>query len=299
LEIVKNYKKEIKELIELFEITKEEDLLKEIEERYSELEKKIKKEKVKIYLSGKYDKNNAIVSIYAGAGGTDACDFADMLLRMYLKYGKKHNFKTEILDISHNEEGGIKYVTFLVKGAYAYGILKGERGVHRLVRSSPFNRKGLRHTSFAKVEVLPEISSFEIKVKPEDLKIDTYRASGPGGQYVNKTESAVRITHLPTGISAACQSERLQGENKRKAMNLLNSKLHLYFEKKTEEEKERLKIKKSPRWGNQIRSYVFFPYKMVKDLRTKVISKDPEKVLDGQLDKFIEAEIFIEKHSEK
>jgi len=162
-----------------------------------------------------------------------------------------------------------------------------------LVRISPFDSNARRHTSFASVSVIPEIEDdIDVEINEEDLRIDTYRASGPGGQYVNKTESAVRITHLPTGISAACESERLQGENKKKAMKLLYSKLHLYFEEKNKQEKEKLKTKKSPQWGNQIRSYVFFPYKMVKDLRTKVISKDPEKVLDGQLDKFIEAEIF-------
>jgi len=244
-------------------------------------------------LKGPYDKRKAIVSIYAGAGGVDAQDWTEMLLRMYLRYAQKSNWPAKVLQIKAGKEAGIKNVTLSIEASYAYGYLKGESGVHRLVRLSPFDADHLRHTSFALVEVLPEFEKIkEIVIKSDDLRIDTYRASGPGGQYVNKTESAVRITHLPTGLSAACQSERLQGENKKKAMKLLYSKLHQYLSKKKEKEKETLRGESvAIEWGSQIRSYVLHPYQMVKDHRTGVKSGDPQTVLDGKLDKFIEAEI--------
>lgn len=258
-----------------------------------ELQEKIEKEETRVFLSGKYDKRNTIMTIYSGAGGIDAQDWAEMLLRMYLRYAERQKFKARVVHITAGQEAGIKNATLEIKGPYAYGYLKGEAGVHRLVRLSPFNADNLRHTSFAKVEVLPEFPEIsEIKLEPEDLKIDTYRASGPGGQYVNKTESAVRITHLPTGVVAACQSERLQGENKKRALKLLQIKL---FQRKIrEQEKEKKKLKGKPLevgWGNQIRSYVLHPYKMVKDLRTGTESSEPEKVLDGDLDSFIQAEL--------
>ena len=235
------------------------------------------------------------MSIRAGAGGVDAQDWAEMLLRMYLRYAEKHKFKAQVIHITVGQEAGIKNVTLELNGSYAYGYLRGEAGVHRLVRLSPFDADKLRHTSFALVEILPDFGEMpEIAIRPEDIKIDTYRASGPGGQYVNKTESAVRITHLPFGIVAACQSERLQGANKKKAMKLLQIKL---FQKQLQtQKKERKKIQGkqvAAEWGNQIRSYVLHPYKMVKDLRTKVETNDAEGVLDGELDKFIEAEIKI------
>jgi len=282
---------EMTELVEMGEVG--EDLQKEIREKLKAIDKKIKKEEIKIFLSGKYDKRNAILTIHSGAGGIDAQDWAEMLLRMYLKYAENHNFKARVIHISAGSEAGIKNATLEINGPYAYGYLKGETGVHRLVRLSPFNASHLRHTSFAMVEVLPEFTEIsEIKLNPEELKIDTYRASGPGGQYVNKTESAVRITHLPTGITAACQSERLQGANKKRALKLLQIKL---FQKKIrEQEKEKKKLKGKPieaEWGNQIRSYVLHPYKMVKDLRTGVESSNPEEVLDGNLDEFIQAEL--------
>lgn len=238
------------------------------------------------------------MSIYAGAGGVDAQDWTEILLRMYLRYAEQKGFKAQVIHITAGREAGIKHVTLEINGPYVYGYLRGEAGVHRLVRLSPFNADKLRHTSFALVEVLPELSEIsEIrqlakKIQPEDLKIDTYRASGPGGQYVNKTESAVRIHHLPTGIVAACQSERLQGANKKKAMKLLQMKLLQQQLQSQEKEKKELRGKKTAaEWGNQIRSYVLHPYKMVKDLRTKVESSDPEEILDGNLDEFIEAEI--------
>lgn len=240
-------------------------------------------------LTDQYDRNRAIISIYAGAGGVDAQDWAEMLLRMYLKYSQKRGWPAKVLHLKEGKEAGLKNATLIIEAANTYGYLKNESGVHRLVRLSPFNANHLRHTSFALVEVLPEIEGVkEITIRPQDLRVDTYRASGPGGQYVNKTESAVRLTHLPTGIVAACQSERLQGENKKKAMRLLYSKLHRLLVEKKEKEIDRLRGEPaSIEWGHQIRSYVLHPYKMVKDHRTGVKSSQPENVLEGELDKFI------------
>ncbi len=299
VDFVENSQKDLKDLEKLLEISKKDEKLeKEIEQKITDLEKKVKQEEIKFYLSNKYDKKNAIMSIYAGVGGIDAQDWAEMLLRMYLKYLKESKFKAKVIDIVAGQEKGIKNVTLEIDGNYAYGYLKGEAGVHRLVRLSPFNSDKLRHTSFALVEVLPQFDEIkEIEINPEDLKIDTYKASGPGGQYVNKTESAVRITHFPTKTTAACQSERLQGENRKKAMKLLQIKL---FKKKLKEQKKKkqeLKGKiKTVEWGSQIRSYVLHPYKMVKDLRTKVESSNPGEVLDGNLDQFIRAELKLKKY---
>jgi len=291
-------KKEVKEFEEL-EVELE---LARTKEELNALERKIKEKEIKVFLSGKYDRGDAILNIYAGAGGLDAQDWAALLLRMYERYCAKKGFKTKILHQSFGEgigpEGriGIKSATLEVKGDWAFGFLKKESGVHRLVRISPFSPKALRHTSFALVEVLPDISldeGSEIKIRPEDLKIETFRASGPGGQYVNRRESAVRITHLPTGIVVSCQSERLQGANREKAMRVLMGKL---YQLKLEETKKKIKQFKSdaisPSWGNQIRSYVLHPYKLVKDLRTGVETSEVESVLDGELDQFIEADIF-------
>ena len=287
---------------ELEELAKEDEkLLKEIAEKSRSLEKEIEKEEIKVFLSGKYDKNNAILQIFAGAGGIDAQDWATILLRMYERYCAAKKFETKILSQSFGEGGGpegrigTKSATLEIKGPYAYGFLRKESGVHRLVRLSPFSSKKLRHTSFTLVEILPEIGKKEqeeIKIKPEDLKIETFRASGPGGQYVNKRESAIRITHIPTNITVSSQAERLQGLNRNKAMKVLYAKL--YQLKETERKKEIKEIKgetASASWGNQIRSYVLHPYKLVKDLRTSVESSNVEGVLDGNLDKFIEAEV--------
>ena len=281
--------KTVQELSELQEEIKEFEQLKK-ESDPEKLAKKLKEKELQVFLSGKYDKGSAVISIFAGAGGQDAQDWATMLLRMYQRYSDSKGFKTKILP-------GIKSITLEIKGPYAYGFLKKETGVHRLVRISPFSAQALRHTSFALVEVLPEISKIEeseIKIKSDDLKIETFRASGPGGQYVNKRESAVRITHLPTKITAASQVERLQGLNRERAMKLLYAKLYQLKEK--EKEKEIAKIKGKPvsiEWGNQIRSYVLHPYKMVKDLKSGVETSDVESVLNGDLDKFHD---FFSKH---
>jgi len=243
-----------------------------------------------------------VLSVYAGAGGQDAQDWAVMLLRMYERYCSNQGFRTKILHQVFGDPGGpenrigIKSGVLEIKGTFAYGFLKMESGVHRLVRVSPFSSQKLRHTSFALVEVLPELSQLErkdIKLNSDDLKIDTFCASGPGGQYVNKRKSAIRITHLPTGIIASCQSERLQGLNKEKAMKLLLIKLFHLKQKEKQKEMKTIKGKSvSAEWGNQIRSYVIYPYKMVKDLRTGYETSDVDAVLNGDLDKFIEAEIF-------
>lgn len=285
-------------------ITKE---LSELQEEISEFEaikteEDLRKIELRVFLSGKYDKGNAILSIFAGAGGQDAQDWATILLRMYERYSAFKGFKTKILDQSFGQGGGpegrigTKQVTLEIKGKYAYGLLKKESGVHRLVRISPFSSQKLRHTSFALVEVLPEIETetSAIKIRPEDLKIEFYRASGPGGQYVNKRETSVRITHLPTGIVVSCQSERLQGENRKRAEALLLAKLYQLKENEKKKEISQIKGRKiSIEWGNQIRNYVLHPYKLVKDLRTNVETSEVEKVLDGELDQFIEAEIKI------
>jgi len=273
------------------------DTEKDVEKKYTELEKIISKEELKTFLSGKYDSNNALLSIYSGAGGTEAQDWAQMLLRMYQRYGQSHGFIVKTLHTHEGAEAGIKSATLEIKGSYAYGYLKGEAGVHRLVRLSPFNAANLRHTSFALVEVLPEFEKLtEIKINPDDLRIDTYRSSGPGGQNVNKVETAVRITHTPTGTVVACQVERSQSSNKEKAMTMLYSKLFARELKKQEKETQEIRSgaktsEGTAEWGGQIRNYVLHPYKLVKDLRTDVESNQPDKVLDGEIDNFIEAEI--------
>ena len=267
-----------------------------------EFERKLKEKEFQIFLSGKYDRNNAVLSIYAGAGGQDAQDWATLLLRMYERYCQRKGYKTQVLHQSFGEAGGpegrigTKSVTLEIKGIFAYSFFKKESGVHRLVRISPFSPKALRHTSFALVEVIPEIEiGKEVEIKPEDLKTEFYRASGPGGQYVNKRETSVRITHLPTGIVVACQSERLQGDNRRKAMRLLLAKLYSLREEEKHKELSKIKGQKvSASWGNQKRNYVLHPYKMVKDLKSGIETSDVEGVLDGNLDKFIEEQVFIE-----
>jgi len=239
--------------------------------------------------TGDYDSRNAMLALHAGAGGTESQDWANMLLRMYLRWAERHDYKAEVLDVSPGEEAGIKSAILEIKGGYVYGYLKGEHGVHRLVRLSPFDADHARHTSFVLVEVLPEAEEMvDVKIAPEDLRIDTFRSSGPGGQHMQKTSSAVRITHLPTGLIATCQGQRSQHQNKEAALRVLYSRLLELDRKKKEEERTRLKGERiEAGWGNQIRSYVLHPYKMVKDHRTDYEVHDAEAVLDGELDGFI------------
>ncbi len=298
-----SWQKEIKELEELHHLSHKEaygDFEKELDEKLSSFEKALNKEEIKIFLAEPHDRKSATISIYSGAGGQDAQDWTAILLRMYQRYCERRGFETKILHQTHGEPSptgqiGIKSVTMEVVGSYAYGFLKGENGVHRLVRISPFSAQQLRHTSFARVEVLPEFDKDvekEIEVRPNDLRIETFRASGPGGQYVNRRESAIRITHVPTGIVVSCQSERLQGQNKEKAMRLLYSRLYQLKLRERQEEKSKIRgVKISAEWGNQIRSYVMQPYRLVKDARTKVETSDVDGVLDGRLDEFIDAQV--------
>ena len=279
---------DIDTLIEFCEMG-EDDMYPELQENLSFLSDKVEKVKIDTLLTGKYDDKNAIINIHAGAGGTEAQDWADMLTRMYTMYANKQKFGFKILDVIPGDEAGIKNITFLISGDKAYGYLKAEKGVHRLVRISPFDANSRRHTSFASVEVMPEIDEApDIQIRPEDLKIDTYRSSGAGGQHVNKTESAVRITHIPTGIVTACQTERSQVQNKETAMKMLYSKL---VERQEAEEMEKLsQIKgeiKKIEWGSQIRSYVFCPYTLVKDHRTNFETSNISAVMDGDIQDFI------------
>lgn len=295
--------KELEDIKELEKLAADDESLKaEFEKKFIEFKERIGKEEIIFFLSAKYDRANAILEIFSGAGGQDSQDWATMLLRMYEKYCTKKDFKVRVLHQSYGQAGGpegrigTKSATLEIKGKYAYGFLKKETGVHRLVRISPFSAQKLRHTSFALVEVLPEIetSNQEIQIKPEDLRIDTFKASGPGGQYVNKTESAVRITHMPTGIVVASQTERLQGKNKDNAMKILMAKLYQLQQENSKQELREIKGEQiSASWGNQIRSYVLHPYKLAKDLRTQFQTSDVEGVLDGDLEPFIQAEIKL------
>ena len=294
---VESYRKlqtEIENLESLNELLLEEEdteLGKEVVKNTESLGEKIKQIELETLLSGKYDKNNAIITLHPGAGGTEAQDWVEMLYRMYTKWAINNGFEVQELDYLEGDEAGIKSVTFLVKGENAYGYLKGEMGVHRLVRISPFDAGGRRHTSFASAEVLPEITEdIKLDINPEDIKMDVYRASGAGGQKVNKTSSAVRLTHIPTGIVTACQTERSQTQNREYAMTMLKSKLLELKEKEQKDKIEDLKgVQRDIAWGSQIRSYVFCPYTLVKDHRTNYEEGNIESVMNGNLNGFIES----------
>ncbi|RKY97463.1 MAG: peptide chain release factor 2, partial [Candidatus Hydrothermota bacterium] len=284
-------------LNELSELAAEDpDFLKEYEKELKNLEKELNELELQAVMDEPDDKNNAILTIHPGAGGTESQDWAEMLMRMYLRWIERKGFKYKILDYQPGEEAGIKDVTILVEGPYAYGYLKAERGIHRLVRISPFDASRRRHTSFASVFVYPELEDVEVEIKKEDLKIETFRSSGPGGQHMQKNETAVRITHIPTGITVTCQAERSQHQNKNIALKILKSRLYQYYKEK---ERERLsdieKEKSEIAWGHQIRSYVLHPYKMVKDHRTGYEVGNADAVLDGDIDEFIRRFLIMRK----
>ncbi|MCD6291120.1 MAG: peptide chain release factor 2 [Anaerolineae bacterium] len=279
------------ELLTLAEEEGDESVLAELGQEADSIAEDLEKEEFRLALSGEHDRDDAILAIHAGAGGTEAQDWAEMLLRMYLRWAEQHGYQTEIVDRTEGEEAGIKSVYVEVRGPYAYGYLKSERGVHRLVRLSPFDAANRRHTSFALVEVMPILEDdIEVEIRPEDLRIDVFRSAGAGGQNVQKNSTAVRITHLPTGIVVTCQNERSQLQNKETALRVLRGKLYEIERQKREAEAAALKGKHvDAGWGNQIRSYVLHPYQMVKDLRTGVETGNAQAVLDGDLDRFMEA----------
>jgi len=285
-----NIKAEYDDLRVLIELASEDaSLAAEVEGAFERFVKNLEELKIETLLDGKYDRSNAILSLHSGAGGLEAQDWAEMLMRMYTRWAENKGYRVKVLDILSDDEGGIKSATLMVEGENAYGYLKSEKGVHRLVRISPFDASGRRHTSFASVAVMPELDNdVEININPDDLKIDTYRSSGAGGQHVNKTESAIRITHIPTGIVVQCQNERSQHSNRETAMKMLKAKL---LEIKEQEQKETIEDIKGEysqiAWGSQIRSYVFHPYSLVKDHRTNVEIGNVSRVMDGDLDEFI------------
>lgn len=303
IERYENLKSSWEDLLTLVELAIEENdesVLGEVKQGYSRLESELESMKLETLLSGKYDKNNAIMTLHAGAGGTEAQDWCEMLFRMYVRWAERQGYKTETLDYLAGEEAGIKSVTFLVEGLNAYGYAKCEKGVHRLVRISPFDSAARRHTSFASVEVMPEIDDdINVQINPEDLRIDTYRSSGAGGQHINKTESAIRITHLPTGVVVTCQNERSQHKNRETAMKMLTSKLIEIAEREQKEKIEDLKgVEMEIGWGSQIRSYVFHPYSMVKDHRTGYEVGNIGAVMDGDLNGFINAYLIAKSRGE-
>lgn len=295
--------KEIKQDIDVFlELSDEgEDVLSDLDKAIHNFKSLLDELELETLFYEKDDTRNAILTIHPGAGGTESQDWAEMLLRMYLRYSERKSFKSNILDIQQGDEAGIKSATIQINGDYAYGILSRESGVHRLVRISPFDANKRRHTSFAAVFAYPEIDDdIEIDISPDEIRVDTYRASGRGGQHVNVTDSAVRITHLETGIVVQCQNERSQHKNKASAMKVLKSRLYELEKRKKNEKLEKLEDAKSDiAWGNQIRSYVLHPYQMIKDLRTNVETGDTESVLDGDLDQFIKASLIQRKEQQK
>ena len=288
---IENEISNLQELTELANMENDEDVAKDILKSTSKIENEIEKLQLETLLSGKYDKNNAILTLHPGAGGTESQDWAEMLYRMYTRWAAKNGYEVKELDYLEGDEAGIKSVTFEIVGENAYGYMKGEMGVHRLVRISPFDAGGRRHTSFASLEVLPEITDdIQIEINQDDLRVDTYRASGAGGQHINKTSSAVRITHIPTNIVVACQSERSQIQNRETAMRMLKSKLLNLKEQEQKDTIDELKgEQKDIAWGSQIRSYVFCPYTLVKDHRTNYEVGNVQSVMDGNIEGFIES----------
>ena len=288
---------DINEGIQLLKLENDEEVENNLKELIKEIDKTIEKVEISTLLNGKYDINNAIITIHPGAGGTEAMDWAEMLYRMYTRWANANSFEVREIDYEPGEEAGLKSVTFMVIGEFAYGYLKSEMGVHRLVRISPFDSGGRRHTSFASLEVLPEITEdLNIEINPDDIKMDVFRSSGAGGQHVNKTSSAVRLTHIPTGIVVSCQEQRSQVMNKETCMMMLKSKLLALKEKENKEKIDDLKgIQLDIAWGSQIRSYVFCPYTMVKDHRTNYEVGNVESVMDGNLNDFIDAYLRMKK----
>lgn len=280
---------DVSELLELYADEDDQSIASEVEQQVVQIEKRYHPLRLKTLLSGKYDKNDCFLSVHAGAGGTEACDWAQMLMRMYMRWSERNGFKVQIVDLLE-AEGGVKSVTMQIKGSYAYGYLQSEAGVHRLVRISPFDSNKRRHTSFSSVYASPVIEDdLEVDIDPSEIRVDTYRAGGAGGQHVNKTDSAVRITHLKTGLVVACQNERSQHMNKALAMKILTSRLYEYYRQEQEKEQAQYATeKKEISWGNQIRSYVFQPYTMVKDHRTNEQIGNIQAVMDGDIDQLIE-----------
>lgn len=282
---------DLEELKTLADEEEDEETLVEVDDELSGLGGELEKFELKHMLGDREDRSNAILAIHPGAGGTEAQDWAQMLMRMYTRWSENQGFKTEVLDLTPGDTAGIKSATIEVVGPYAFGYLKAEIGVHRLVRISPFDSNNRRHTSFASVFVYPETSGdIEVEIKPEDLRVDTYRAGGAGGQHVNKTDSAVRMTHIPTGISVQCQNERSQHKNRNSALKILKARLYQHYKEQEEEKKAELESgKKKIEWGSQIRNYVFQPHQMIKDVRTGVETSDIQGVMDGKIDDFIKA----------
>lgn len=299
-EKLKSTREDLSTLIELALEENDESVLGEVKSGYKKLVEDLENMKLETMLSGKYDKNNAIITLHAGAGGTEAQDWCEMLYRMYIHWAERKGYKTETLDFLDGEEAGLKSITFLVEGLNAYGYAKSEKGVHRLVRISPFDSVARRHTSFASCEVMPEIDDdVDVDIKQEDLRVDTYRSSGAGGQHINKTESAIRITHIPTGVVVTCQNERSQHKNRETAMKMLKSKLIEIAEREQKEKIEDLKgVQMEIGWGSQIRSYVFHPYTMVKDHRTSFEVGNIGAVMDGDIDGFINAYLIAKSRGE-
>ncbi len=300
-EELKSQYEDIETLLEMGYEEEDATLIPEIEEELNAFIDKLESMRIKTLLSGEYDRNNAILKLNAGAGGTESCDWAGMLYRMYSRWAERKGFSLEVLDYLDGEEAGIKSVTFQVNGENAYGYLKSEKGVHRLVRISPFNAQGKRQTSFVSLDVMPDIEDeIDIEINPDELRIDTYRSSGAGGQHINKTSSAIRITHQPTGIVVQCQNERSQHQNKDKAMQMLKAKLYLLEQQKQAEKLSGIRGEVSDiGWGNQIRSYVMQPYTMVKDHRTNAEVSNEDGVMDGKIDPFINAYLKWINHTPK